>query len=118
MTSETAVAFPFVLLLILLIVQFGVWQHATHVAQVTAMEALASTRVYGGSPTAGRVKASSMLARLGHSVLHSTHVSVSRTSDAARVEVAGVAQAVVPFLRLPVNSVAYGPVERFRGDGR
>ncbi|MFG1879328.1 TadE/TadG family type IV pilus assembly protein [Sphaerisporangium sp. NPDC049003] len=117
MTTETTLAFPFVLLLILLVAQFGIWQHATHVAQVTAMEALASTRVYGAGTGDGQAKATMMLGRLGRSVLHDAHVSVSRTTDAARVEVRGVAETVVPFLRLPVSSVAYGPVEKFRGAG-
>ncbi|MCG5215505.1 TadE/TadG family type IV pilus assembly protein [Streptosporangium soli] len=115
-TAELVVAFPFVMVLILLVVQFGVWQHAVHVAEVAAAESLAAARVHGGSAGAGQAKASSLLSQLGRSVLRSPRVSVSRTAEAARVEITGVAQSVVPFLRLPVNSIASGPVERFRGD--
>ncbi|MFF3672152.1 TadE/TadG family type IV pilus assembly protein [Microtetraspora malaysiensis] len=43
-TTELAVTFPLVMVLILLVVQFGVWQHAVHVAEVTAAEALAAAR--------------------------------------------------------------------------
>ncbi len=108
--------FPFVMVLILLVVQFAMWQHAVHIAETAAAEALAVVRAHGGSTGAGQAKASSLLSQVGRSVLRSPQVSVSRTADAARVEIAGVAQAVVPFLELPVSSVAVGPVERFRGD--
>lgn len=108
--------FPFVMVLILLVVQFAVWQHAVHIAETAAAEGLAVARAYGGSAGSGQAKASSLLSQLGRSVLRSPSVSVSRTADAARVEIAGVAQAVLPFLELPVGSVAVGPVERFRGD--
>ncbi len=109
--------FPFVMVLILLVVQFGVWQHAGHVAEVIAAEALAAARVHAGTAGAGQAKASSLLSQLGRSVLRSPEVSVSRTADAARVEISGVAQPVLPFLKLPVHSVAYGQTERFRGHG-
>ncbi|WP_199565332.1 TadE family protein [Spongiactinospora rosea] len=115
-TAELVVVFPFVMLLILLVIQFGMWQHAVHVTEVAAAEALAVARAHGGSAGAGRAEASSLLSRLGGSVLRSPRVSVSRTAEAARVQVSGVAPAVVPFLRLPATTVAYGPVERFRGD--
>ncbi|PZG33029.1 TadE family protein, partial [Spongiactinospora gelatinilytica] len=68
------------------------------------------------SAGAGRAEASALLSRLGGSVLRSPQVSVTRTAEVARVQVSGVAPAVVPFLRLPATTVAYGPVERFRGD--
>ncbi|WP_068929218.1 TadE/TadG family type IV pilus assembly protein [Planobispora rosea] len=113
-TAETAVAFPLALVLVLLVVQFGVWQHAVHVAEVTAAEALASARVSGAGAGDGQAKASLLLSQLGRSVLHDARASVSRAADTARVEVSGVAQSVVPFLRLPVEAVATGPVERFR----
>lgn len=108
--------FPFVMVLILLVVQFAIWQHAVHIAETAAAEALAVARAHGGSAGSGQAKASSLLSQLGRSVLRSPSVSVSRTADAARVEITGVAQAVVPFLELPVSAVAVGPVERFRGD--
>ncbi|MFD0882983.1 TadE/TadG family type IV pilus assembly protein [Streptosporangium algeriense] len=116
-TAEMTVAFPLVLLLILLVAQFGIWQHAVHVAEVTAAEALASARAYGAGAGAGQTKGTLVLSQLGHSVLRGARVSVSRTADAVRVEVSGVAQTVVPFLKLPVRSTAYGPVEKFRGAG-
>ncbi|PZG45030.1 pilus assembly protein TadE, partial [Spongiactinospora gelatinilytica] len=48
-TAELVVVFPFVMLLILLVVQFGMWQHAVHVTEVAAAEALAVARAHGGS---------------------------------------------------------------------
>ncbi|GAA2653681.1 pilus assembly protein [Nonomuraea recticatena] len=110
------VTFPFVMVLILLVVQFAMWQHAVHVAETAAAEGLAVARADGGSAGVGQAKASTLLSQLGRSVLRSPSVSASRTADAARVEIFGVAPVVVPFLELPVHAVAAGPVERFRGD--
>ncbi|WP_449066430.1 TadE/TadG family type IV pilus assembly protein [Planomonospora algeriensis] len=118
-TVQAAVAFPAALALVLIVVQFGVWRHAVHVAEATAAEALASARVHGAGAEAGRVKASLLLSQIGRPVLRDARASVSRTADAARAEVSGVAQAVVPFLELPVRVVVHGPVERpgDMGDG-
>ncbi|MBG0814874.1 pilus assembly protein TadE [Planomonospora sp. ID82291] len=110
-------AFPAALVLVLLVVQFGVWRHAVHVAEATAAEALASARVHGAGAEAGRVKAALLLSQLGRPALRDARASVSRTADDARAEVTGVAQAVVPFLELPVRVVVHGPVERPGGTG-
>ncbi|MFC4060931.1 pilus assembly protein [Planomonospora corallina] len=118
-TAQAAVAFPAALLLVLLVVQFGVWRHAVHVAEVTAAEALAAARVRGAGAGSGQAKASLLTSQLGRSALRDVRVSVSRTAQAARVEVGGAAQEVVPFLELPVRVVVHGPVERAGnvGDG-
>ncbi|WP_344866545.1 TadE/TadG family type IV pilus assembly protein [Planomonospora alba] len=110
-TVQAAVAFPAALLLVLLVVQFGVWRHAVHVAEVTAAEALAAARVRGAGAGGGQAKAALLLPQLGRSALRDPQVSVSRTAETAHAEVSGAAQAVVPFLELPVRVVVHGPVE-------
>ncbi len=40
-TAELVIATPLLLLLILAIVQFALWEHATHVAQAVAQQGLA-----------------------------------------------------------------------------
>lgn len=104
-------ATPLLLLMLLLVVQFAVWLHAVHIAQAGAAQALATTRVHGGSAAAGQDQAETILAQLASGVLSGPRVSVSATSTQVRVEVTGTAEVVVPGMRLPVRAVAAGPVE-------
>jgi len=109
------IAVPLLMLLILLIVQFAIWAHASSVAQATAEEALAAARVQGGTAAAGQQRAAQVLAQIGSSVLIAPHVSVTRTAATATVTITGTAEEVlpVPGLPLPVHVTVTGPVERF-----
>ncbi|WP_255375617.1 TadE/TadG family type IV pilus assembly protein [Saccharomonospora sp. CUA-673] len=113
MTAELVVAVPALLLLLLVIAQFAIWAHASHVAQTAASQALSSTRVQGATNTDGRQHARAVLAQLGGGPLHSAHVAVSRDAEQSSVEVAGYAARVIPFLDLRVSARAVGPNERF-----
>jgi hypothetical protein len=107
------------LLLILGIVQFALWEHATHVAQAVAEQGLAAGRVQGGTDQAATAEAQRVLDQLGSGVLAHPSVSATRGTVTTTVVVTGRAEAVLPFLNLPVRSVASGPSERFttRGPG-
>ena len=109
------IAVPLLMLIILLIVQFAVWEHATAVAQATAEEALAAARVQGGSAAAGQQRAVQVLGQIGSPVLTSPQVSVTRTAAIATVQIHATAERVVPLpgLSLPVTVTVTGPVERF-----
>jgi Flp pilus assembly protein TadG len=109
------VATPLLMLLILAVIQFGIWAHATHVAQATAEEALAATRVQGGTAAAGQQRASQVLTQIGSAILTSPHISVTRTATTATVSVTATAERVMPLpgLALPVAVTVTGPVERF-----
>jgi hypothetical protein len=111
------IATPLLLLLILLVVQFAIWQDSIHVAQAAASEGLASARVQGGTVGSGQNEVSLVLDQLGHSVLVHPSVQVARGASVTTVTVTGQAEAVVPFLHLPVRAIASGPVERFRPPG-
>jgi hypothetical protein len=106
--------FPTLFTLVLLLAQATVWWHAVHVAQVTAADALATTRVQGGTPSAGRDEVQRVLDQIGHGPLHGVSVSVTRGPDRAEVHIDATASAVVPFVHLPIHVHAAGPVERFR----
>jgi hypothetical protein len=114
---EMVIATPVLLLLILLVVQFAEWQHAAHVAQAAASEGLAAARVQGGTAVAGQGEANDVLGQLTTGVLVNPSVHVSRGANTTTVTVTGEAQAVIPFLHLPVHATASGPVERFRPPG-
>ena len=113
--AEIVIAVPLLMLLILLIVQFAIWAHASSVAQATAEEALAAARVQGGSAAAGQQRAAQVLGQIGSSVLISPKVSVTRTAGTATVQITGTAEEVlpVPGLTFPVHITVTGPVERF-----
>jgi len=111
------IATPLLLLLILLVVQFAMWQHSVHVAQAAASEGLAAARVQGGTPGAGQSEANVVLGQLTQGVLVHPSVRVARGANTTTVTVTGEAQSVIPFLHLPVSATASGPVERFRAPG-
>lgn len=115
-TAELVVAVPLLMLLILLVIQFGVWAHSVHVAQATASEALSAARVDGAGAADGQRRATEVRHQIGRHALSHTTVTVTRTADSVRVRITGTAPRVLPlpFLDLPVHATAAGPVERFR----
>jgi Flp pilus assembly protein TadG len=114
-STEIVIAAPLLLILILGIVQFALWEHATHVAEAVAQQGLAAGRVEGGSGQAATAEAESVLSQLGSGVLAHPKISASRGAVTTTVLVTGKAEAVLPFLSLPVRAKATGPTERFTG---
>ena len=112
-SAELVIATPLLLLLILAVVQFALWQHATHVAQAVAQQGLAAGRVQNGSDQAATGQATALLDQLGSGVLVDSHVTAARQADTTTVVVTGRAEGILPFLTLPVRSVAVGPTERW-----
>lgn len=112
-TAELVIAAPLLLLLILSVIQFALWEHATHVAQAVAQQGLAAGRVQGGSDQAATAEARSVLAQLGSGVLIDPRVSATRTPATTTVVITGSVEGILPFFSLPVRSVATGPTERF-----
>ncbi len=113
MTAELVIVTPLLLLVLLGIVQFALFEDAAHVAQATAQEGLAAGRVQGGSVQSATDEARSVLAQIGSGVLVHASVSATRGATTTTVVVSGQAEGILPFLSLPVRSVASGPTERF-----
>ena len=116
-TAELVIATPALLLLILLIAQFALYLHATHIAQAAAAQALSAARVADGSTAAGTSQGQRVLDQLGAGPLHDAAVTVQRGADRASVTVTGTATQVVPFLVLHVHAEAAGPVEHLTTPG-
>lgn len=114
-TAELVIVTPVVLLLVLVIAQFALYMHATHIAQSTASQALSATRVVGGSSTAGDAEAQHILSQLGSGPLQDSSVNTHRGTTRASVTITGTVTSVVPFVTLTVHAEAAGPVERFVG---
>jgi hypothetical protein len=113
-TVELVIVMPVLFTMIMLIGQWVLWAHATHIAQTAASEALSATRVYGGTPQAGQAEARGVLTELGQGPLARPDVAVTEDANTASVTITGTATAVVPFLTLPVHAEATGPREEFR----
>jgi Flp pilus assembly protein TadG len=111
-TTELVIATPLLGLLLMLVVQFGVWAHAQHIAQAAANEALQVARAYQSSAAAGTAQGQAILDQTGGSVLTDRSVSVTRTPTTVTVTVTGHATSVVPGFSPTVRVTVSGPVER------
>jgi len=116
-TAELVIATPVLLLLILLIAQFALYMHATHIAQAAASQALSATRVHGGTTAAGNGEAQRILSQLGSGSLQETAVETHRGSTQASIAITGNTTSILPFIRLTVHAEAVGPVEEFLAEG-
>ena len=119
--TELVVVFPFVMFLLLLVIQFALWYHATHVAQSAAQEGarVARMAVAAGQPvdsqqqlTAGKDRAWEFLNGMG--AFDDKGVTGTRDRDTAGITVTGTAPSLVPGFTLTISEHSEGPVERFR----
>jgi Flp pilus assembly protein TadG len=115
-SAELVIATPLLLLMVLAIVQFALWSHATHIAQTASSQGLAAARVQNATAAQGTTGAQHVLDQLGRGPLTNTRIDTRRGADAASIRVSGEASAVIPFLHLAVHAEAAGPVERFVPD--
>lgn len=113
-TIETVLLVPVLFFIILLVVQFGVWQHASHIARAAAQEGARAARFENGTEASGRARAIRLLDESGRGVVDSVQIETYRDDDVAAVVVSGTAQSLLPGIALPVNGISQGPVERFR----
>lgn len=112
-TVELAVATPLLLLLLLFVVQAGVWAHAAHIARAAAVQALDAAAAENSTAAAGQREGAAALRQLGGAVLTGARVTVTRTATRVTVTVSGTAATVVPGIRPPVSVTVTGPVEMF-----
>ena len=109
--AELVIATPLLLLLVLGVVQFALWEHATGIAEAAAQQGLSVARLQGESAQAGTAETDSVLAQLGTGVLMGPQVTATRTAATTTVVVSGHAESVVGIFSLPVRATAVGPTE-------
>jgi Flp pilus assembly protein TadG len=112
-TVQAVLVTPALLVMLMLIVQFGLAAHARSVAQSAAQLGAAQARRFDGSAAAAREATTRYLHDLGPTIVADPAVSASRTAATATVVVTGSVISVVPFLHLPIRESAAGPVERY-----
>ncbi len=115
-TTEAVLVTPVLLFLVMLVVQFGLWYHAQHVAQAAAEEGARAARVVQGSTATGQDRAAAFLDQAGPTIITDRSITATRTAEAVTVAIRGRSVKVVPGLSLPVEARATSPIERFRGD--
>lgn len=111
--AQVTITAPVLLLLLMLIVQFGLMFHARNVAEQAAQEGAAVARQFNGSASDGKADARALLAEVGTGTLRKQRVKVSRSDTRATATVSGVVVSVVPGLKLRVSESASGPVEHY-----
>ena len=116
-SAELVIATPLLLLLIMGVIQFALWEHAEHVAAAVAQQGVAVGRLQGESAQAGEQQAQTVLDQLGSSVLTGAKVVATRTNLATTVTVTGHAESIVGFFSLPVRATAAGPTETYTTGG-
>ena len=109
---ELVLATPLLGLLLMAAVQFALWQHASHMAQVAANEGVQTARAYGSSATAGRTDTEALLRDLSGGALSGTSVTASRSATSATITITGRAESVIPGLTFPVKVTVTAPVEK------
>lgn len=111
---EMVLIFPALLVLILAIVQFGLWYEAEHAAIAAAQEATQAARLYGSNATAGESAANGFLHQAAPTLIERPLVHVTRSAAPAHASVTGVVESLVPGLHFEVSATSSAPVETFR----
>ena len=109
--AELVIATPLLLLLILGVIQFALWEHATNLAEAAAQQGLSVARLQGETAQAGTAETERVLAQLAGGVLVGPQVITTRAGATATVVVSGHAESVVGIFSLPVRATATGPTE-------
>lgn len=115
-TVEAVLVTPVLLFLIMLVIQFGLWYHASHVAEAAAQEGASAARVEAATADDGRMRAQQFMTSAAPELVNGVTVTATRDGEVARVEVDGTIHSLIPGLTLHVHGRAQSPVERFRPD--
>lgn len=110
-TVEFVICAAVMVLLLLMVVQIGVYYHTRAVAQTAARHGLDHVRTIDGSTGAGIGAANEFLAQSGNG-LHDPNVTASRTIETSSVSVSGDVVAILPGLRLTISVTVDAPTER------
>ena len=112
-SAELVIATPLLLLLIMGVIQFALWEHAAHIAQAVAQQGVSVGRLQGESAQAGQQEAQSVLDQLGPSVLTATTITATKTAHMTTVTVTGHAESILGIFTLPVTATASGASESY-----
>lgn len=110
-TVEFVIASAAMVLLLLMVVQMGVWYHTRAVAQTAARHGLDHVRTINGSPSEGIDVASEFLDQSGGG-LENRNVDAIRTAAMSSVTVSGRVVSILPGVSFTVSVTVDAPTER------
>jgi Flp pilus assembly protein TadG len=110
-TVEFVIASAAMVLLLLMVVQVGVWYHTRAVAQTAARHGLDHVRTINGSPSEGIDVASEFLDQSGGG-LENRNVDATRTAGVSSVTVSGRVVSILPGVSFTVSVTVDAPTER------
>lgn len=105
------IAAALMVMILLAIVQIGVYFHLRAVAQTAARHGLDEVRVVDGSAEAGTAAANAFLDQSGDGI-ENRAVIADRTATTATVRVTGDVVTILPGLELSIEVEVEAPVER------
>lgn len=111
-TAETAIVLPFLLILIIGIVQGGLWYHGTNLVQAAAVNAYESARLYQAT-TADGVNAGNTTADQAGGMLTDVTVTVTRNGNDVTATVTANTPGIIPGANTTVTKTITGPIERW-----
>ncbi|MDA8062340.1 MAG: pilus assembly protein [Actinomycetota bacterium] len=115
--AELVIAMPLLLLLVMGVVQFALWEDAAHIATAVAQQGVSVGRLQGEPAEAGVQEARSVLDQLGPSVLVGTAITARKTTRMTTVRVTGHAESILGIFSLPVSATASGASEGYTYPG-
>ena len=110
-TVEFVIASAAMVLLLLMVVQVGVWYHTRAVAQTAARHGLDHVRTVNGSTAEGIDVASEFLDQSGGG-LENRNVNATRTAAVSSVTVSGRVVSILPGVSFTVSVTVDAPTER------
>jgi len=110
-STQLVLVTPALLVLLLAVVQLGLWLHASHVAAAASARGAAAAAVRGGTVAEGRAAAQALVDDAGGRSAHAP--VVTRDGQAIRAVVELKVARLLPGAPRTVRRVAVTPVERF-----
>jgi Flp pilus assembly protein TadG len=117
-SAELVIATPLLLLLIMGVIQFALWEHAEHIATAVAQQGVSVSRLQGETAANGQNQAQSVLDQLGPTVLAGSKITATRTAQMTTVTVTGHAESIIGLFTLPVKATASGATENYTNPGQ
>ena len=114
--ANAVIIFPLVLLIVMALVQWGLYFHGQHL--VDAQDAARAAQGVDGTPADGRAVADDLLAtERASGLLHDVAIDITANGGVVRVDVRAKVTSLIPlsFAR-DLHGEAQGPAERFTAE--
>ena len=105
------------MIVVVLAVQICLWAHAGTLVQAAATDGEQAATALGGSPRAGELQHKRTCKRLPERLWWAQRSRRRSWPEAVSISVSGRAEAIIPWLHLPVSATRVGLSQEFPGVG-